>query len=216
MKTFTDFIEEIFEEEEDERDKPDRNVVMQARKAVNMGGKKITFQDGKSADISRSHAQKFLNKHTKASSDNKLSIQNHAQQSHKNFMSHTEEVENVDEISADKLSSYTNKASDASKYKNMSTKKVDNRYTGVAAADDKMAKAGHLGTTAQKNSNAKVPAGNYKEELKAIDKTGSYISKKETAVAKEGTMTPMSRYDYAEHMANAMKSLLIKDTKASK
>ena len=177
MKTFTDFIEEIFEEEEDERDKPDRNVVMQARKAVNMGGKKITFQDGKSADISRSHAQKFLNKHTKASRDDKLSIQNHAQQSHKNFMSHTEEVENVDE---------------------------------------KMAKAGHLGTTAQKNSNAKVPAGSYKEELKAIDKTGSYISKKETAVAKEGTMTPMSRYDYAEHMANAMKSLLIKDTKASK
>ena len=49
MKTFTDYIDELFEraEEEDERDKPDRNIVMQARKAVNMGGKKVTYDDGK-------------------------------------------------------------------------------------------------------------------------------------------------------------------------
>jgi len=93
MKTFTDFIEEIFEraEEEDERDKPDRNVVMQARKAVNMGSKDITFHDGKTHNVSRAHAQKFLHKHTTATRDNKLSIQNHAQQSHKNFMSHVSE-----------------------------------------------------------------------------------------------------------------------------
>tara|TARA_R110002153_G_scaffold29711_10_gene91162 strand:+ start:1490 stop:2533 length:1044 start_codon:yes stop_codon:yes gene_type:complete len=291
MKTFTDFVEEIFEraEEEDERDKPDRNVVMQARKAVNMGSKDITFHDGKTHNVSRAHAQKFLHKHTSATRDNKLSIQNHAQQNHKNFMSHTEEVEvdfdegtgsrvcqqcengktesgsackpcggtgydmssakptkpemakegkaygptgvsyavpkghkdevdpktrekyperqkpesetkseaNIVEISADRLSSYMNKASDASKYKNMSTKKVDNRYTGVSTAHDKMASAGRMGTTAQRFSKAKVPAT---EEVKVIDKTGSYISKKETKVGKT----------YAEQMANMMTNLIIK------
>jgi len=98
MKTFTDYIDDLFEraEEEDERDKPDRNIVMQARKAVNMGGKKVTYDDGKTHDMSRGHAQKFLRKHAAADSKTKLSMQTHAQQSHKNFLSHAEEVE-VDE-----------------------------------------------------------------------------------------------------------------------
>ena len=63
------------------------------------------------------------------------------------------------EVSADKLSSYMSKASDASKHRGMPTRKVDNRYSGVAMAQDKLAKSGMMGTTAQKVSKAKVGAG---------------------------------------------------------
>ena len=113
MKTFTDYVEEIFEraEEEDERDKPDRNVVQQARKAVNMNGKDVTFHDGKTHHVTRQHANKFLQKHTTSDRDSKLSMQTHAQQSHKNFMSHVEEVETVNEISKNTAASYISKAS---------------------------------------------------------------------------------------------------------
>ena len=62
------------------------------------------------------------------------------------------------EVSADKLSSYMSKASDASKHRGMQTRKVDNRYGGVAMAQDKLAKSGMMGTTAQKVSKAKVGA----------------------------------------------------------
>ena len=71
----------------------------------------------------------------------------------------------TNEVSADKLSSYMSKASDASKHRGMPTRKVDNRYSGVAMAQDKLAKAGMMGTTAQKVSRAKVPASrNVKED----------------------------------------------------
>ena len=71
----------------------------------------------------------------------------------------------TNEVSADKLSSYMSKASDASKHRGMPTRKVDNRYGGVAMAQDKLAKAGMMGTTAQKVSRAKVPASrNVKED----------------------------------------------------
>ena len=68
------------------------------------------------------------------------------------------------EVSADKLSSYMSKASDASKHRGMSTRKVDNRYSGVAMAQDKLAKSGMMGTTAQKVSKAKVGAGRSMKE----------------------------------------------------
>ena len=71
----------------------------------------------------------------------------------------------MSEVSGDTLSSYMSKASDASKHRGMPTRKVDNRYGGVSMAQDKMAKAGMMGTTAQKVSRAKVPAGrNVKED----------------------------------------------------
>lgn len=71
----------------------------------------------------------------------------------------------TNEVSADKLSSYMSKASDASKHRGMPTRKVDNRYSGAAMAQDKLAKAGMMGTTAQKVSRAKVPASrNVKED----------------------------------------------------
>lgn len=68
------------------------------------------------------------------------------------------------EVSADKLSDYIQKASDASKHRGMSTRKVDNRYGGVAMAQDKLAKSGMMGTTAQKVSKAKVGAGRSMKE----------------------------------------------------
>ena len=64
----------------------------------------------------------------------------------------------VNEVSDKTLSSYGAKASDASKHRGLPTKKVDNRYSGVALAHDKLAKAGKLGTTAKRVSKAKVAA----------------------------------------------------------
>ena len=51
-----------------------------------------------------------------------------------------EDTENVDELNRDTLGSYISKASDASKHKGMPTKKVDNRYAGVAKASKKIDK----------------------------------------------------------------------------
>ena len=64
----------------------------------------------------------------------------------------------IGEVSADKLGNYMSKASDASKHRGMPTKKVVNRYTGVARAQDKLAKSGKLGTTAQRTSKARIGA----------------------------------------------------------
>ena len=48
--------------------------------------------------------------------------------------------ENLDELSRETLGSYQSKASDARGHRKLSTKKVDNRYTGVARAADKLDK----------------------------------------------------------------------------
>ena len=52
----------------------------------------------------------------------------------------TEEVEQVDELNRSTLSSYMSKASDARKHKDLSTAKVDKRYSGVAKAAKKLDK----------------------------------------------------------------------------
>ena len=51
-----------------------------------------------------------------------------------------EEVDQVDEVSRETLGSYVSKASDASKHKGLPTKKVDNRYSGVAKASKRLDK----------------------------------------------------------------------------
>jgi hypothetical protein len=48
-----------------------------------------------------------------------------------------EEAEQIDELSLDTLGNYMNKASDARGHRGLSTKKVDNRYKGVALAQKK-------------------------------------------------------------------------------
>jgi hypothetical protein len=56
-----------------------------------------------------------------------------------------EDAESVDELSRDTLGSYISKASDASKYKGIPIKKVDNRYSGVYKASKKIDKMrGHV------------------------------------------------------------------------
>ena len=63
-----------------------------------------------------------------------------------------EDAESVDELSRDTLGSYIQKASDASKHKGMSTKKVDNRYSGVSKASKKIDKMEEdIGAAAAKN-----------------------------------------------------------------
>ncbi len=57
-----------------------------------------------------------------------------------NVAKHNEDTETVDELSRDTLGSYIQKASDASKHRGMPTKKVDNRYSGVAKASKKIDK----------------------------------------------------------------------------
>jgi hypothetical protein len=51
-----------------------------------------------------------------------------------------EEVEELDELSAKKLSDYTAAATDARRHRDLPTKKLDNRYKGVMRAGDKMNK----------------------------------------------------------------------------
>ena len=68
------------------------------------------------------------------------------------------------EVSDKTLGSYIQKASDATKHRGMPTRKVDNRYSGVAKAQDKLAKSGMMGTTAQKVSKAKVGASRSMKE----------------------------------------------------
>ena len=90
-----------------------------------------------------------------------------------------EEVE-LDEISAETASSYMSKASDARKHRKLPTKKVDNRYSGVAMAQDKLAKSGNMGTTAQRVSKAKVGVGEAKsplQKLKDFDKVRAGLGK---------------------------------------
>lgn len=51
-----------------------------------------------------------------------------------------EELKALNEVSKQTLASYINKASDASKHRNLPTKKVDNRYAGVHLASKKLDK----------------------------------------------------------------------------
>ncbi len=114
--------------------------------------------------MSEAHLTGPLNK------DDKPFVANLVKKLRKGSKTHAKQADDLEkamttEVSADKLSSYMSKASDASKHRGMPTRKVDNRYGGVAMAQDKMAKAGMMGTTAQKVSRAKVPAGrNVKED----------------------------------------------------
>lgn len=58
----------------------------------------------------------------------------------KTGMKRANEEAQIDELSKNKLLDYMDKASDARGHRNLSTKKVDNRYAGVKKASDKLAK----------------------------------------------------------------------------
>jgi hypothetical protein len=107
-----------------------------------------------------------------------------------------EEVEELDELSAKKLTDYTAAASDASKHKNLSTAKLDKRYGSMALAHEKV-RARH----------AKVAAEGYMptadEPTEANKKTAQKVRdmmSKEKKPVKEDTQidelsaTTMQRY----------------------
>jgi hypothetical protein len=80
-----------------------------------------------------------------------------------------EEAEGLDELSKGKMLDYMDKASDARGHRNLSTKKVDNRYAGVKKASDNITK----------------------EEVEAIDELskgtmGRYINKAATKMGSQG------------------------------
>ena len=62
-----------------------------------------------------------------------------------------EEMEQVDELSRKTLGSYMSKASDARGHRSLSTKKVDNRYAGVAKASKKIDKMNEASDSAMRS-----------------------------------------------------------------
>ena len=81
-----------------------------------------------------------------------------------------EDLEQVDELSRNTMSSYVSKASDAREYKGMPTSKVDKRYSGVAQASKKLDK---MNQAASKMT---------KEEVEGLDEISkktlhSYVNK---------------------------------------
>ena len=63
------------------------HIIPQLRKTMTVG-KGVQFHDGKTHDISKMHAAKFLKKYMDSKPAQKADMQKHAQASHKNFMSH--------------------------------------------------------------------------------------------------------------------------------
>lgn len=69
----------------------------------------------------------------------------------KKFKQFNEEMEQVDELSRKTLGSYMSKASDARGHRSLSTKKVDNRYAGVAKASKKIDKMNEASDSAMRS-----------------------------------------------------------------
>ena len=94
-----------------------------------------------------------------------------------------EEAEELDEISAATLRSYTGKASDARGHRNLSTAKLDKRYSGVALAHEKI-RARH----------AKVPANEEVENVEEAmgDVTVTNISAADAFKKRTGQLTSKS------------------------
>ena len=69
------------------KDKGVEHIVPQLRKAISIG-KHVTFQNGKSHEIPKGHAAKFLNKYLNGKPHEKQTMQDHAHQSHDHFKKH--------------------------------------------------------------------------------------------------------------------------------
>lgn len=91
-----------------------------------------------------------------------------------------EEVEELDEISAKKLTDYTAKASDARSHRDMSTSKLDKRYKSMALAHEKI-----------RGRHAKVPANEDVEHIDELSKKtlGSYTYKAASELGSKGITT---------------------------
>lgn len=102
-----------------------------------------------------------------------------------------EDAEAVDELSRDTLGSYISKASDASKHRGMPTKKVDNRYSGVAKASKKIDK--------MEEDQVEESYEDQKKHLKKVGKGGSvsYSASGKTMTGKYGGMKNKGGRSYA-------------------
>ena len=74
----------------------------------------------------------------------------------------------VNELDTETLRSYQRKASDASKYKKLSTKKVDNRYSGVRRASDTLDKRHR-----ERMKQAARPGGTQLEDAEAAQRAAA-------------------------------------------
>lgn len=120
----------------------------------------------------------------------------------------TEEVEQVDELSSKKLTDYMDKASDARGHRNLSTKKVDNRYAGVKKASDKLTKEEvevidelskkTLGSYVKKASGAEQPKNVMSPKNVPLTKIASYQGDSETGYF--GKRFNQHTYDKAERL----------------
>jgi hypothetical protein len=108
MKSFTDYLDEIRKpsaEDEHEADQG-QHIVMQLRKSVTMNGQKhVKFNDGKTHQVSRANASKFLSKHQgMKTSHEKRKLQATAAKSHDHFHSTIKDHYETPDAVADHLS----------------------------------------------------------------------------------------------------------------
>ena len=115
------------------------HIAMQLRKSISMRGQKaVRFNDGKEVKVSMRDADKFFKKFNKLRMANdKIKMTRNAAKSYDHFKKIIDE-DQVNELSTKTLGSYISKASDASKHRGLPTRKVDNRYSGVARASKKL------------------------------------------------------------------------------
>jgi hypothetical protein len=108
--------------------------------------------------------------------------------------------EPLDELSSKKLTDYMDKASDARGHRNLSTKKVDNRYAGVKKASDKI-------TTEEQMS----PEDHYKADLPHILKDIRGKRKGHSDLRREygGSWKRLANSTAAEHGHNYNRSHLL-------
>ena len=95
----------------------------------------------------------------------------------KDRIAKSKEPEQLDEVSKEKLAAYSAKASDARGHRKLSTKKVDNRYAGVAKASKKMDE--------EKDSDNPPFEGGKKVTGPSKDKFGNVIKNKAKHLAKQ-------------------------------
>ena len=117
------------------------------------------------------------------------------------------EDEQIDEISAKKLSDYMDKASDARGHRNLPTKKVDNRYAGVKKASDKLAEEEMqidelskktMGSYIKKASGAEQPKNVMSPKNVPLTKIAAYQGDSETGYF--GKRFNQHTYDKAERL----------------
>ena len=164
MKTFTDYLDEIRKpsaEDEHEADQG-QHIVMQLRKSVTMNGQKhVKFNDGKTHQVSRAHASKFLSKHQGLkTSDEKRKLQNTAAKSHDHFHSTIKDHYETPDAVADRISELFGFAKKAAPKR---TFKVKKRPPETLTIQDKIKARRKTGDFSNKKmgETKEAPAGTY-------------------------------------------------------